>query len=215
MSDYSDETPDRDVMICQMAANLLGRCSQEIEQGSIGSSVDDLKIFIMLHEAAIKGMPALVSLLDSNMTVYIAKHGLPFKKEHKLITGSPRFDQHVIEDIKYAEQPTLPPIAAEDMLAIDAQIKESCRLNALRLAALDGKVRKECQNVYAVGQIVGARDSERRWWMARILFIFDDPKYPYPWYYVHFENWDDIHNEWISSPYRIKRFNPRRDILRR
>lgn len=61
---------------------------------------------------------------------------------------------------------------------------------------------------FSKGEIVGARDKERRWWMSRILLISEyKPTQAYI-YYVEFLGWGDAFNEAITDPARIERFNP-------
>lgn len=211
--EFGDSKSD---LVEQMITSLIRRCSQEVEDKVIGVAVDDLKIFIRLHSNTIKMRDQLVKVLEKTLTVYIVKYGLPFTKEYVLVTGINKFEDFAVQgERKYVEQPTLPPLAAEDVVLIEEQVEKNCRWNVLKNNSGCLEKEKRITTKYKVGQIVGARDSERRWWMSRILFVFEDPKYPYPWYYVHFEGWSDIQNEWISSPYRIKCFNPRRDFLKR
>ena len=193
-------------LIWKLAANLIDRCNRDISE----QSADDLKIFIGIHHADIKLNAELMDIFEKVIAKCIVEHGSQLAPEYLLLTGINKFEHYAKS--KYLEQPSLPPISAEDMFLIEKRISENCRWNILKKTG--EVVAKEKIVKYKVGQIVGARDCERRWWMARILFVFEDPDYPYPWYYVHFEGWGEVHNEWISSPERVKRFNAKRDFLK-
>jgi hypothetical protein len=69
------------------------------------------------------------------------------------------------------------------------------------------------QPKWQTGDIIGAKDLENNWWLSRVLDVYQDPTYPRPWYYVHFEGWPSRYDEWISSEMRVKSFYPRRDNL--
>lgn len=69
---------------------------------------------------------------------------------------------------------------------------------------------------FKVDQIVGARDKTNRWWLSRVLHVYNDSDSKFYWYYVHFEGWPKSSREWIcSSTYSIRQFNPKKHILRR
>ena len=196
-------------LIQKLAANLVNRCNRELPETL--DAVDDLKLFVRLHSDDLKSDP-IVETLEKILATYIVNHGSQLAEEYFLLTGINKFEHY--STAKYLDQPALPPISAEDMILIQTQVEKNCAWNLLKKTrGLPDEERALTK--YKIGQIVGARDCERRWWMARILFVFEDPSYPYPWYYVHFEGWGDIHNEWISSPERVKQFNAKRDFLKR
>ena len=69
---------------------------------------------------------------------------------------------------------------------------------------------------FKVDQIVGGRDKTHRWWLSRVLHVYNDPNSKFHWYYVHFEGWPKCSREWIcSSSYSIRQFNPKRHVLKR
>jgi len=76
------------------------------------------------------------------------------------------------------------------------------------------KAKKE-KRVFKVNNIVGVKDREHRWNMARVLYVFEDERFGSPWYYVHFHNWHDNFREWIGDPNKIKPYLPDRDNFRR
>lgn len=62
-------------------------------------------------------------------------------------------------------------------------------------------------------EIVGAKDKEGKWWMAKILKIYSYKEHNV--YYVEFLGWGSKFNEFITDTYRIERFNPRKHIYYR
>jgi hypothetical protein len=201
---------------------MIKRLSDDIENDkSVGDSSQELKMFLNIQTKEIKKSLEMVNLVKESLTKFIATNGIQLMEEYSSICNDSKFDNYTIPFHKKADelvQPIIPPLGAEDILNIDRYVENNCRWNIIRKANKPGapiiKKKKKIMK-YIVGQIVGAKDKEGKWWMSRILYVFEDPNYPYPWYYVHFEGWGDIQNEWISSLFRIKKFNPRRDFLRR
>jgi hypothetical protein len=64
-----------------------------------------------------------------------------------------------------------------------------------------------------IGDIVGARDRNRNWWISRVLAVHVDPTYPRPWYLIHYEGWPHEEDEWISSSLRVRPYYANRDRL--
>lgn len=230
----------QDDNIYLMLSSILYRLNDEVKAGEIGRALDDLKLFAALHKSYLEQTPKLMELISGQLSEHIIRGGHNLVDDYEQITGDHKFLDYVIpkyKTIHKIEQPTLPPMAAEDIININSIVEKNCRWNILRKVNLEKLKESEAKNaqdgdaqdgaaqdesgknsdkkcLYKVGQIVGARDSERKWWMSRILYIFEDPEFPYPWYYVHFEGWSEIQNEWISSPFRVRRFNPKRDFLK-
>ena len=102
------------------------------------------------------------------------------------------------------------PISTEHRIAIENSVKNMKHMKQYI------KPKPKPNKRFKVDEIIGARDLENNWWLSRILYIYDDPNYPDLWYYVRYEGWGVIHNEWISSSsFRIQKFNPRKHILKR
>lgn len=100
----------------------------------------------------------------------------------------------------------LPPISAEDRIVIE---------NKLPMFRYSKQIKKT-PNPFKVDQIVGAKDKENKWWLARILHVYSTPNSPYYWYYVYFEGWGHAHNEWINSKtFRVRYYNPRKHFLKK
>jgi hypothetical protein len=99
-----------------------------------------------------------------------------------------------------------PPIPVEERIAIEKN------LPTFRYSR---QIKKKLKP-FKVDQIVGAKDKENKWWLARILHVHNTPNASHVWYYVYFEGWGSAHNEWInSSTYRVRAYNPRRHFLKR
>lgn len=103
------------------------------------------------------------------------------------------------ESIKYAYIHT----PSEDWQAEKIkEYRQRCLEIAIRKAA------KRKPPMYEVGEIVGARDKEGKWWMSKVLALFEYQGSVL--YYVEFLGWGEKFNEFISDGFRIQRFNPRK-----
>lgn len=221
--DYTDHRKNVSDMISLLASKMIILLRQNIGTDNFSIAKEGLGVFIKLHYDQIKKDSDLMSLMKESLTQFIAVDGISLIDSYQLLFHDNKFDNYEIPKDKLRqslEQPKLPPLGAEDLINIENWVAANCRWTVIRNLNMDGKSVKIQKNKkksikFEVGQIVGARDQESKWWMARILYVFEDPNYPYPWYYVHFEGWKDLQNEWISSPFRIKNFNPRRDFLKR
>jgi hypothetical protein len=102
------------------------------------------------------------------------------------------------------------PIAIESRIAIENKVKN------MEYTKQYIKPQKNQNKRFKVDEIIGARDIEYNWWLARVLHIYNDPHSPELWYYVKYEGWGVIHNDWVSSrSHRIQKFNPYKHILKR
>lgn len=61
---------------------------------------------------------------------------------------------------------------------------------------------------FDVGQIVGAYDVTGKPWMAKILHVFKPEHSNLVWYFVHYEGFNSVLDEWIPQGRRIRFFNP-------
>lgn len=61
---------------------------------------------------------------------------------------------------------------------------------------------------YQIDEIVGIRDTDGKWWMGKVLDIFEHEKTII--YYVNYVGWGNNCNEAIISKSRIEKFNPYR-----
>ena len=75
---------------------------------------------------------------------------------------------------------------------------------------------KKFPQMFKEDQIVGAKDKENNWWLARVLNVFTTPECDSHWYYVRFEGWGAKHDEWINArTYRVRNYNPKKHFLKR
>jgi hypothetical protein len=65
-------------------------------------------------------------------------------------------------------------------------------------------------------EIVGAKDKEGKWWMSRVLKVYEHPAFPnQSVYYVEYLGWGSAFNDFITNSYCIARYNPRAHIYYR
>jgi hypothetical protein len=103
-----------------------------------------------------------------------------------------------------------PPIAEDIRKVIEL------RLPQFRYRKQMQVLRNKQTPQFKVNQIVGGRDKTHRWWLSRVLHVYNDPNSKFHWYYVHFEGWPECSREWIcSSSYSIRQFNPKKHVLKR
>lgn len=69
------------------------------------------------------------------------------------------------------------------------------------------KMSKKTPPAYEVGEIIGAKDKEGRWWMSKVLARYEYQGWPV--YYVEFINWGDKFNEFIADGFRLRKYNPK------
>ena len=98
----------------------------------------------------------------------------------------------------------IPPIPEEERI----QLEKLAIMKFTQNKAAKKKSVEEKMPVYKVNQLVTATDHSGMKWVARVLDVYTDAQNCLSWYYVHYENMDDIHNEWLSPPYRITKYNP-------
>lgn len=73
--------------------------------------------------------------------------------------------------------------------------------------------------IYEENEIIGAKDRNGKWWMARILKIFSHriKNTMHNLYYIEYCGWGSSFNEFIlhSDSHRMQKFNPKKHILYR
>lgn len=101
---------------------------------------------------------------------------------------------------------TLPPISAEERIIIEKTLPQ------FRQPSMS----KKTADPFSVDELVGAKDKENKWWLARVLHRYSPANSPDYWYYIRFENCGPSHDEWICSrSYRVRHYNPKKHFLRR
>ena len=100
----------------------------------------------------------------------------------------------------------IPPMPTEERLLIERKLPQFNYSKQI----------KKNVKPFTVNQIVGAKDKENNWWLSRVLHVYDAPHDNIYWYYIRFEGWGEIHDEWINSrTYRVREYNPRKHFLKR
>lgn len=61
---------------------------------------------------------------------------------------------------------------------------------------------------FDVDEIVGAKDKSGKWWMSRVLAIYNYNSHVV--YYVEFLGWGTQFNEFISDKFRIEKYKPKK-----
>jgi len=166
----------------------------------------NLKNTIILHSKTLRQYPNLIDIIENNVSMI--KSTYDKYVIHKMLinikTGRYKDNMHFrsIADMNS----TTPPIPAEERLLIEKKLPH------LRFS----RQIKKNQKPFNVGEIVGAKDKENKWWLSRVLHRYDTPDSEDYWYYIRFENHDSIHDEWINSKtYKVRSFNPRKHFLKR
>ena len=127
---------------------------------------------------------------------------------HKMINNIKTDDYK--NNIHFRESNTavrnIPPMSVEERIIIEEKLPQYRYSRQI----------KKNQKPFNVGEIVGAKDKENKWWLARVLHRHDAPDCADYWYYIRFENHGPMHDEWISSKtYRVRYFNAKKHFLKR
>lgn len=164
-----------------------------------------LKNMIIINSRDIYRMNFISSIekelgcLELNYNRYIIHKMLKNIKEKKFLDNLGF--RNVINSVS-----TMPPIDPEIRIAIEKNLPMFRNNRQL----------KRTLKPFKVDQIIGAKDKENKWWMARVLHAYHPENSHDTWYYVHFEGWGHSHNEWINGlSYRVREFNPRKHFLKR
>lgn len=182
---------------------LMDECEDQIEKKKM---ISMLKNMVILHGKILKHMHEFIKNIEGALsnqelcydTFVLYKMMNNIKK--KKLQDNIHF-RYVNENIQ--KYPSLTP---EDQMIIDHKIKY------MRFSYQAKKKREP----FKVGQIVGAKDKEMKWWLSRILHVHDDHERSGYWYYIRFEGWGPMHDEWIySETFRVKLFNPRKHFLKK
>ena len=126
---------------------------------------------------------------------------------HKMISNIK--NNNYMENIYFREATyavsNVPPMSVTERMSIEENLPQFRYSRQI----------KKKQAPFNVDDIVGAKDKENKWWLARILHRFDAPETEDYWYYVRFENHGPFHDEWIcSKTYRVRYFNPKKHFLK-
>lgn len=182
---------------------LIDDCEEPIE---IKKMMSILKNMIILHGKILKKMPTFIKTIEGFVQQFELRYDtcVIYKMLYNITNNHLQDNIHfrfVDEDIqKY------PSMSTEDRIILEKKI-----IN-IRFAYQS----KKKHEAFKVGQIVGAKDKEMKWWLARILHVHNDEERAGFWYYIRFEGWGSIHDEWIySETFRVKWYNPRKHFLKK
>ena len=207
MNEYIDE-----VNILIIKSTILNHIStmSEISDGTDKTIVHQmyniLKNLLILHGKSISNLSQFIREIEDNMNLL----ELSFNRFviHKILNNIKHgkyYDNIHFREINI-DTSNIPPMTVEERINIEEKLPQF----------IHSKQIKKKQKPFNVGEIVGAKDKETKWWLARVLHRHDAPDCADYWYYIRFENCDSIHDEWISSKsFRVRYFNPKRHFLKR
>lgn len=204
VGEYIKETEK--LLIKTNIMNILTFIEDCVEPMEINKMMCILKNTIILHSKTLATMPEFITKLERTLKQHTLCYDIYviYKMIYNITNGDIQDNIHfryVDENIR-----KYPPIPQEDRSALEQKIKY------MRFSYQA----KKKHEAFKVGQIVGAKDKENKWWLSRVLYVFNDPERSGFWYYIRFEGWGPIHDEWIySETYRVKWFNPRRHFLKK
>jgi hypothetical protein len=165
-----------------------------------------LKNMLILHGSVISRMPTFITEIENCMTLIELSYSryVIHKMINNLRNGVHKDNIHFRESNTVVSN--IPPMTVEERMAIEEKLPQFRYSRQI----------KKKQKPFNVGEIVGAKDKENKWWLARVLHRHDASDSPDHWYYIRFENCDAMHDEWISSKtYRVRYFNPKKHFLKR
>jgi hypothetical protein len=165
-----------------------------------------LKNMLILHGSAIYKMPLFIKEIENCMSIIELNYSrfVIHTMIKNIKNGNLRDNIHFRETNKSVSN--TPPMSVDERIVIE---------KTLPMFRYSRQIKKN-QTPFKVDEIVGAKDKENRWWVARVLHRHDAPDSPDHWYYIRFENCGAMHDEWISSKtYRVRYFNPKKHFLKR
>jgi hypothetical protein len=204
VSEYIDDTEKLLVKTSIMdMITLIEDCDEPIEKKKM---LNVIKNMVILHGKIIKTMPEFIKNVERSLMRQelqydiLVIHKILYNITNNNLQDNIHF-RHVNENIqKY------PNIEPEEIAIIARKIKY------MRFSYQA----KKKHTPFIVGQIVGAKDKEMKWWLSRIIHVHNDTERAGYWYYIRFEGWGPIHDEWIySETYRVKWFNARKHFLKK
>lgn len=186
--------------------SAMSEISDCIDKTIIHQMYNILKNLLILHGKNIYNLSHFILEIENNINLL----ELSFNRFiiHKMLNNIK--NGRCSDNIHFREIDTFigntPPISTEDRINIEEKLPQF----------MNSKQIKKKQKPFNVGEIVGAKDKENKWWLARVLHRHDAPDCADYWYYIRFENCDAMHDEWISSKtFRVRYFNPKRHFLKR
>lgn len=183
--------------------DLIYDCEELIKKKKL---LNMLKNMIILHGKILKNSPLFIKNLRSVLTGHDLQYDIFVI--YKLLNNITNNKLHDNIHFRYVNEKIqkYPSLTPEEEAIIENKVKY------MRFSYQS----KKKHEPFKVGQIVGAKDKEMKWWLSRILHIHNDVERDGYWYYVRFEGWGALHDEWINSEtFRVKWFNPRKHYLKK
>lgn len=204
VSEYIDDTGK--LLVKTNISNILTLIDECDDSTTVRQMTSMLKNMIILHGKQLQTMPQFVKNIEGSLTDHELRYDVfvIYKMLHNITNRMIHDNIHfrsVNENIqKY------PPLSTESRIILEKKVKY------MRYSYQAKKKRTP----FEIGQIVGAKDKEMKWWLSRILHVHNEPNRSGYWYYIRFEGWGPIHDEWIySETYRVRWFNARKHFLKK
>ena len=204
-NEYSNEI--NDILIKSNIMNIVTIIHDTIDsedKTNVHQLYNILKNTLIINSRALNTMPNFTKEIDNYLTLIAVDYNRLLI--HKMLSNiRNNIDNKQFREIGYGTS-NIPPMSIEERIIIESKLPQFRKVRQF----------KKNQAPFNVDEIVGAKDKENKWWLARVLHRFDTPESADFWYYVRFENQDAIHDEWIcSKTYRVRHFNPRKHFLKR
>ena len=117
------------------------------------------------------------------------------------------FNDQLYADIQHKPEPDEPIIITRDL---EQKLREQYKADIAEYQQMREQARF-CK--FETGEICGVKDKEGRWWLGRVLKVFQYNEHAI--YYVEFAGWAESFNEFITDRFRIEKFNPHKHRLYR
>ena len=184
---------------------LIHEVSESDDKTHLHQLYNMLKNTLIIHGKTLYKMTDFTNEIDN----YLSLIELNYNRciIHKMISNIK--NNNYMENIYFREATyavsNVPPMSVTERMSIEENLPQFRYSRQI----------KKKQAPFNVDDIVGAKDKENKWWLARILHRFDAPETEDYWYYIRFENHGPLHDEWIcSKTYRVRYFNPKKHFLK-
>lgn len=202
---FSDDAVEAEEILDMMLLNLQNSFKLS-DRFMSGSTIKLLYVYLMKN---------YTSMADKNTREKIASAVKPI---NDMINN--HFLNSIVEwtEMKLNKRPNrkdMPPISIETRKIMEAKAIKMDTALQKKYQRTEADKKKTRPRKFKINDIVGVKDKEHKWNMARVLLVVDDDDFHTPWYYVHFHNWDTNFREWIGDANRIKPYLPQRDYFRK
>ena len=184
---------------------LIHEVSESDDKTYLHQLYNMLKNTLIIHGDTLYKMTDFTNEIDN----YLSLIELNYNRciIHKMISNIKNnnyMENIYFREVTYAVS-NVPPMSVTERISIETTLPQFRYSRQI----------KKKRSPFNVDDIVGAKDKENKWWLARILHRFDAPETEDYWYYIRFENHGPLHDEWIcSKTYRVRYFNPKKHFLK-